>query len=502
MPRILVLLLALIAPALHASALDLPPEKEKWITLAADDIRIYSNASPAATLNVARELLRMREAVGRVTQLKTRSAVPTKVFLFANEKSFAPYRDAAFNGRAKDVTGAFTNSESANYILLQGDSKAGIDRVVFHELTHLFVTNTSGEVPLWLSEGIAEYYSTFRTDRNNVHIGVPVKEHVHWLRNQSLIPLRDLFSTTHDSDLYNESDRAGVFYAQSWALVHYLVVGNEERRPQLSQFFAALRKGETVDNAFTAAFGVTYTQMEDELRAYVRKPSMKYNLYALDELKIDEPPQPEPLARDELHYELGHFIAQLRPELTPTARRFLDEALLHNPKHAGAYSSIGQLYLRDGRFKEADAAMARAAELGSDDPMLYLNLGHSALTAEDAKKARTYFTKATELDPNSARAWLGIAWTYLDENDVAPGIEAAAKARALGLKDDNLTQAIAMLQEREHVRVINQAITAANDGSYADAVAMLDKILPELADKEMQVNAQKLRDDLAKRVKR
>ena len=41
------------------------------------------------------------------------------------------------------------------------------DRVVYHELTHSFVKNTVANVPLWLSEGIAEYVSV-RPDPDHV----------------------------------------------------------------------------------------------------------------------------------------------------------------------------------------------------------------------------------------------------------------------------------------------------------------------------------------------
>lgn len=35
-------------------------------------------------------------------------------------------------------------------------------RIVFHEYSHLITSNVAGSVPVWLNEGLAEFYSTFQ----------------------------------------------------------------------------------------------------------------------------------------------------------------------------------------------------------------------------------------------------------------------------------------------------------------------------------------------------
>ena len=41
-----------------------------------------------------------------------------------------------------------------------------------------------------------------------------------------------------------------MFYAESWALTHYLLLGNAARRPQLSQMFRLMQDGATQEDAF------------------------------------------------------------------------------------------------------------------------------------------------------------------------------------------------------------------------------------------------------------
>lgn len=470
MPRSLVIALALFV-SVAAYAVEPPRENEKWITLRADDIEIFSNASPAATAGVARDLLRMRAAVGQITKLQVRSPVPTKVFLFANERAFMPYAEALFERRLERVGGVFMADRERNFILLRGDVD-GIDRVVYHELTHYFIKNTAGTVPLWLSEGMAEFYSSFKTWGDEVHIGRPIQEHVQWLRRENLIPLRELFAVDHSSPVYNENARQGVFYAQSWALVHSWML-SDERRPQFARFLKLMNARKPTEEAFNEAFGMTYAQMELELRNYVRKYVMHYTRYSVSDLKIAEPSRPEPLPRDALLYQLGSLLTSMNRNAADDGRRFLEETLRLNPSHADVYILLGRLIMERSPAKEQIVI------------------------------ARNHFTKATELAPRSGRAWLGVAVTYLAaEGDVRPGLEAIEKARSLSPSDEQIPVVHAQLRSRDQVRRINEAIDLANEGNHAGALAVLDRVIPEIADSEMSKRATELREMVAKHVKR
>ncbi|HVR38126.1 MAG TPA: hypothetical protein VMU84_03460, partial [Thermoanaerobaculia bacterium] len=185
MKRLLVLALLLASTA--RAAIPFPSEKEKWLKLSAAEFQIFSNASERDTQQIATDLLRMREAIGKITQLKVRSPLPMYVFVFRNERSFAPYRDAIFERKNASVTGGFLPSRNANFVILQGDADS-VERIVYHELTHYFVENTLSGLPLWFNEGLAEYYSTFATSGDKVKIGMAVPEHVVWLREGNVMP--------------------------------------------------------------------------------------------------------------------------------------------------------------------------------------------------------------------------------------------------------------------------------------------------------------------------
>lgn len=601
-PRALFAIVATFAVAVSASAaLPFPPEKERWVTVNAAEFHIFSNASDRETQQIATNLLRMREAVGKVTQLTVRSPMPMNVFVFRNERAFAPFRDAIFQRRNATVTGGFLAGQSANYVVLQSDVGEGADRVVFHELTHYFLRNTVAGLPLWFNEGMAEYYSTFTTSGDNVNIGKAIPEHVAYLRDGNTMPLPQLFAIDVHSPDYGEGRRQGAFYAESWALIHYLLAGNPERRPQLLEFLALLRAGKPVDDAFTTAFKAKYIELERELRNYLNRPSMTYTRYSLDELKIPEVPAPQPIARDQVLFALGDLLAHANASTVADAQAFLAEAIRVNGKNAEAHATLGYV---DELLRDRPAATAeyeKAVALGSSNPESYILYGASMLdrlsqnvsgpggvSQPDVKRARELFARAVQLDSSSARAYAGLGATYvLSTEDPAPGIAMLEKSLTLGASQEDVAMNLIQLYGRagkrddaqrtfdtylanstdpERVRegreavlfadveraqsllrehkyaeamplmhgviaattndalkqhlqgvvtsveddmkrqqqfaVVKSAVEKANAGRIADALQLVDQLLPEITDPELKTHVEKLRADLAKSARR
>jgi hypothetical protein len=63
--------------------------------------------------------------------------------------------------------------------------------------------------------------------------------------------------------------RQNIFYAESWALVHFLVCGRDRATylPELRRFKElSAAPGRTIDGSFREAFGMSYEDMEANLR--------------------------------------------------------------------------------------------------------------------------------------------------------------------------------------------------------------------------------------------
>src|SRR5438046_8331567 len=80
--------------------------------------------------------------------------------------------------------------------------------------------------------------------------------HLYLLQQSKLIPIETLLEVDHQSPFYNESNRASVFYAESWALVHYLLMDKEARQNQLlKNFLETWQKSGSQVQAAQTAFG-------------------------------------------------------------------------------------------------------------------------------------------------------------------------------------------------------------------------------------------------------
>ena len=87
---------------------------------------------------------------------------------------------------------------------------------------HLAASRSLGELPLWMGEGLADFYSSFEAvDAKKVRIGTVHQRHLERLQRE-FMPLATLTAVDHQSPYYNERNRPGIFYAESWALLHFL----------------------------------------------------------------------------------------------------------------------------------------------------------------------------------------------------------------------------------------------------------------------------------------
>ena len=141
---------------------------------------------------------------------------------------FLPVRD----GRVASLAGYFHHDGESTTSRSRSKATTRARPVVFHEYTHLLVRNAARSIPVWLNEGLAEYYSTYALEAGGTraHIGRPIAHHVALLRER-FMPLSQLIAVDTASALYNEGERRSIFYAEAWALTHYLMVEMPKGRP-------------------------------------------------------------------------------------------------------------------------------------------------------------------------------------------------------------------------------------------------------------------------------
>jgi hypothetical protein len=104
-----------------------------------------------------------------------------------------------------------------------------------HECTHALLHANLPTVPLWLDEGLAEYFEMPEAQRASNHPHLPA---VKW--NLRLGMFRTIESLETTDKL---SDMGGVEYRFSWAWVHFMLHGPVAAHRALVQFVGDLRRG-------------------------------------------------------------------------------------------------------------------------------------------------------------------------------------------------------------------------------------------------------------------
>lgn len=321
--------------------------KDNWTSVRTRNFFLIGNASEKDIRQVGLKLEQFREVFTLLFKGMNFSAtVPTTVVVFKSDSSYRPFKPNA------NTAGYFQPGSDVNYITLTTEVRGEQNpfNVIFHEYTHLLVNNTIGSAPPWFNEGLAEYYSTFKiSDDRKIVLGNPIGSHVFLLRDK-MLPLRTLFQVDHKSPYYNERDKQSIFYAQSWALLHYLILGNGGKRvEQIGEFIKLLDTNVPMEQAFQKAFQSTFEKMEKELRDYVRNDRYPIVTGAFaQKLEFDAQVQTAPISEAEAQAYLGDLLLHSN---RAESEKYLQKALMLEPTQALANASLAMLRVRQGKLE-------------------------------------------------------------------------------------------------------------------------------------------------------
>jgi tetratricopeptide (TPR) repeat protein len=294
-----------------------------------------------------------------------------------------------------------------------------------------------------------------------------------------LIPLDRLFAVNHDSPEYNEQDRQGVFYAESWALVHYLMVGDPRRAQQLARFLELLDQRREPQAAFREAFDApSTTALLGELAAYIRGSRFHFLRVSFKELHVPTETTKTALTWEESVAALGNLLAHQQEERLPAAEAYFQAALDSKTAGSQALAGLGYVRMRQKRYDEARGYLEKAIAAGSRDSLAYYDYGEILMRSlsrgsdtapaseEDRHKtveaARDAFRRSIELNPDFPEAHAGLGQTYYSEpgTDVSVGIrELELAVKALPSRTD-LALGLARLYERQGEEQKSEALLA------------------------------------------
>lgn len=423
---LIVLLLSIFVPASPAA------KRDQWIQVKSRNFYLIGNASEKEIRKVGTKLEQFRASFGLLfASVKLDSRVPTNVVVFKNDASYTPFKPRRADGRIdNDIAGYFQSGEDVNYITLPvgGDEKETYG-TIFHEYVHFIINaNFQADIPQWFNEGLAEYYQTFEIVGDvKMKLGRPQESNVELLQKGDLLPFAELLSFTN-YQLHQTSGRTrDLFYAQSWALVHYLT--QTGRSTALDKFLKDLSRGVPPKIAFQEAFQSTYEKMAEELRNYIAKNTYNFQEITLNQkLRFDTEMQVALLDEASTNAHLGELLFQ--SQRADEAEPYLLAAIKLQPESSIANSAMGKLKLSQRKF---DAARAFLEIAIANDPQNHLAYYRYAgllsregqdeygfvnhLDPATAEKMRNALKKAIAIEPSFAASYELLAFVSMVNND-------------------------------------------------------------------------------------
>jgi tetratricopeptide (TPR) repeat protein len=427
---------------------DLPGKNAKWIRLDALTFVIFSDASPKKASELAVRLQQFQAVLSQLgLELRSDSALPLYVYLFKGKESFEPYQ-------LPGAVAYFVRGPFARYIAVSATptaSTSGNPAVqwansytfhpysdLYHELVHDALAHNFARVPSWLNEGLAQYYSTFDVSKGAATFGRATPFAIHRLRHEPWFSL-DVLLTAEvrhgqaDGEEDEEiTERKRVFYAQSWALVNYLLTGEPARRAAFFEYFRRIQAGDPSDQAFRDTFSIGFDELEAELRAYVQGDRIGYASVDVPEREIGQQPEARRLSQAEILFHLGDLLMERR--LIDQAAAHFEYALELDPALAAAHYGIGRIEDARGEHGPAEASHRRAIELDPENYLFHVGLGlnRAALLEESndvevRAEATAALSRAIRMQPEAAEAYVAFGRLYLTEPQYVPGGEAALR---------------------------------------------------------------------------
>jgi tetratricopeptide (TPR) repeat protein len=387
---------------------------DQWIEVRSPHFTVITDVNEKQGRHILDQFERMRWMFQTIfPKVNVDPVQPIVVVAAKNRKVFQTIKPETFLAKGQmNISGLFMNRVDKNYILLRLDAEFEHPyEPVFHEYTHLQFKDFSQWMPVWLNEGLAEFFQNTEIRDKDVVVGEASVNNILYLRQQNLIPLEVLFKVDDKSPYYHEEDKGSIFYAEVWALTHYLYVTDKQKGTnKVGDYMTLLSKGEDPLTAAEKVFG-NLRQLQKTLQDYIQQSNyMQFTLSsaaaAIDEstYKVRTLKQAE---SDAVRADVLTGVGRVKD-----ARELLDAVLKADPENLQARETMGYLEFQDRNMDAAREWYAEAIKQGSQNYFVYFNfatLSIGQMSSEQSKDIESSLRTAVRLNPRFAPAYEQLA---------------------------------------------------------------------------------------------
>lgn len=388
--------------------------EDTWREVRSPHFRVLTNASERDGRTVASEFEQMRYVfVVLFKRENIEAGAPLTVIAARDAATLHDLEPAVWKASDGQVAGLFRRHWEKQFALTRMDSWGDENQVViYHEYAHSILHANTHWLPTWLDEGLAEFYGYTRFESGRILIGAPSRR-LAVLRNHSLIPVSTIL--TSGSPIASHDDiKTEIFYAESWAMVHFMVFGNGPNGgDKLVKFLHELQEQVPEEKAFRDIYGDP-AAFEGKLSQYLNHFTFQAGVLPPDKAADPKSFFARNLTPAETAYELGSY--RIGAYQGAAGRASIEKALTLDPRLAGAHEELGFVDFAAGKDDDAHKEWTEALSIEPALPrsqfaLLMTGKPMAAQTPEELKETKTKLQQLTGVNPRFAPPFIELAIT-------------------------------------------------------------------------------------------
>ncbi|WP_439533763.1 DUF1570 domain-containing protein [Polymorphobacter sp.] len=318
----------------------------------------------------------------------------------------------------------FYRAEPGGVVAYAETGELGLATLLHEYAHHFMLASGAAAYPAWYVEGFAEYFMTATFKPERIQLGLHNVLRAAWLVNGIWLPLDRVLARQVRTNSRQEN---AMFYAQSWAMTHFLFRADGQLE-KLNAYLAAVGRGGDPVDAFKAHVSPDLNAFQSQIKAYLYNGKMNYTQF---KRSAATPASVKVRRLSPAADDLLLPLAELELEMPGSPHRdravdIIGQAAARHPGDPMAERALALLALRFGKREEAARRLDAMLESQPDDARLLLWRAEATPQDDDdgATQARRYLVRSYKANPEDWRT----LWAYalargsrtrtLSENDL------------------------------------------------------------------------------------
>lgn len=414
--------------------------RQDWIEIASPHFHVVTNAGKRGGKEVALQFERIRMVFEKMfPEWRLNPGKPFVIFAARDFKTMRELLPQYWERDGVRPSGIFKMGEERHYAVVLAKNGEETYRTVFHEFTHMLTKLNFPFLPLWLHEGLADFIESVKIHPQAVDLGRPEDTHANLLFREDLIPLEAFFAVDQSSPIYRDPERVHQFYAQAWALTHYLLMSPAaQERGLLGSFLNQSRRHVPPAVAVKWAFG-DLDELANELRGYISQNRYRFLRVSTPISLTDKDFSVMPLSRAQgwalkgaffvAENQLGHAFSALK------RAEELDSGL------PALFEGWGLYYFKQENFAKALAAFEASLAREEHNLVAHYFIGRilclNPMDPATLVRAERHLRRSLAIEPEFSSGYSELGWCLSFDEARAEQALAMVK-RAMTLEKGNL----------------------------------------------------------------